>query len=104
MIYEIEFDGQLLARVSIDDSDAAKSAIKEMAEFWAGWRERLAAANGDHTKCWLAQLGKRILRYGCAPKDEEGWYPLDGSHGIRVLGEWPYEFDESLIEITQEAR
>lgn len=99
--YTLEYDSYELARVQIDPA-TADQPIKEMVEFWACWEWRLKRCGGDYTKTFLTMLAKRILNHGDVPKDEEGWYPLDGSNGVKVLSVTPYEYDHDLIEITEE--
>ena len=97
--HEIEYDSMPLATVEIDESKAAEP-IKEMVEFWSGGEERLRRAKGDHTKAWLMQLALFILNNGKPPeKDDEGWYPLDGTHGIKLESWWAWEPDEEAISI-----
>jgi len=100
MIHKISYDGQFLAYVSIEDSDKARAAIKEMVEFWGWWEEALANSEGDYTRCWLRQLATFLLYEGHIPEaNREGWYPLDGSYGIKVYGFSCLRFDNSLVEI-----
>lgn len=102
MTYEITHQENLVARVEIDDSETARAAIKEMVEFWAWWQTALAKDGGDYTRCWLRKLAQYILHNGQPPRDEEGWYPLDGSKGIKLLGSWAWEFDPEETVITAE--
>lgn len=97
--YKIEYDNWPLATVEIDESKAAEP-IKEMVEFWSEWEEKLAEHKGNYTRTWLAMLARSILRNAGPPgKDEEGWYPLDGTYGIKLV-EWEAaEHDEDLISI-----
>jgi len=101
MIYHLSYDHTPIAKVEITDSPSSKTAIREMVEFWAGWESDLEAANGDYTKCWLTKLARHILYHGSSPRDEEGWYPLNGEHHIWVRNVLPYEFDEDLIQIWE---
>ena len=98
--YEIEYEMLPLATVELD-AETAAGPIKEMVEFWSDWEKRLAANGGDYIKAWLKQLGMFILRNHCRPNDknDEGWYPLDGSHGIKLVDWTPWEPDEDAISI-----
>lgn len=102
MIYNLSYDNTPIARVEITDSPMSKSAIREMVEFWTGWESDLESC-GDYTTCWLKKLVHHILVNGKAPKDEEGWYPLDGSKHIWVRNIWAYEFNKDLIQIEEES-
>lgn len=99
--YQIEYDNWPLATVEIDESKAAEP-IKQMVEFWSEWEEKLAEYNGDYTRAWLGMLARHILRNAGPPeKDEEGWYPLDGTHGIKLVKWVAAEHDDDLISIEQ---
>jgi hypothetical protein len=102
MIYEIKHDDQIIARVEIDDSETARTSIKEMVEFWAFWKTALAKDGGDYARCFLRKLAHYMLASGMIPRGEEGWYPLDGSRGIKVLKFWPFEFDPEQTSIVAE--
>lgn len=82
--------------VEIDEVKAAP-AIKEMVEFWSFWEDRLEDAEGDYTKAFLCQLAREIfiqqMESRCATAEGlirvfsrmEGWVPLDGSQGIKIV-------------------
>lgn len=88
--------------VEIDEEKAAP-AIKEMVEFWLGWENELNKVNGDYTLAFLKMLGRELLYVVIAErsgetcteyfKSLEGWYPLDGSHGIKIVSCEDYAFD-----------
>jgi len=101
-IYDLIYDCQLIARVSIEDSAETRDIIKQMVEFWGNWEFRLGDNGGDYTKTFLKQLVGHILNSGGAPdKDEEGWVPLDGSFGIKFINCNQYEFYNDLIGIEE---
>ncbi len=97
--HEIEYELLPLATVEVDESLAA-GPIKEMVEFWMNWEESLAANGGNYTTTWLKSLGMFILRNHRPPKDDEGWYPLDGTHGIRLVDFTPWEPDEDGVSVN----
>lgn len=97
VIYVLE-ESMTFIRFQVEiDHDHPKCAetIKQMVDFWLGAEERLDDANGDYTVAWLKQVGEKLFRfavrdlslYGCLEefKDMEGWAPLDGSFGIKLL-------------------
>ena len=97
--HEIEYDFMPLATVLIDEETAA-TPIKEMVEFWCSGKERLRQAGGDYVKAWLTQLALHILYNRQPPENgEEGWYPLDGTHGITLKAWSAWEPDEDSISI-----
>jgi hypothetical protein len=98
--YDLYFDSNLIARVEINE-EKSKMAIQEMVEFWMGWKDKLEENDGDYIQTWLKQLVIYIVRMGSSPSNQEGWYPLDGSHGIK-LEKWSrYIPDDRLIEIEE---
>jgi hypothetical protein len=96
--YEVEYEGFPLASVEVD-SERSESVIKEMVDFWSGSEERLESNGGDYLRAWLKQLGMFILRNHRPPKDDEGWCPLDGTHGITLKDWTSWEPDEDAITI-----
>lgn len=102
MIYNLQYDGEDIAKVEITESILSRSAIIEMVQFWSGWKSDLAECKGDYVECWLRKLALYIVRHQKEPKDEEGWYPLDGSHHIWVRDVWGWEPNENLVEIERE--
>lgn len=98
--YIIEYDFTVLATVEIDKVKAA-DVIKDMVEFWHDWESRLAHYKGNYQTTWLKMLGMFILRRRRLPTDDEGWYELDGSRGIKATLEEEWEPDEAEICIDQ---
>lgn len=97
--HKIEYNFTDIATVEIDESKAA-APIKEMVEFWMGWEDAVEDNDGDYTKTWLQNLALFIIRNGRPPSDDEGWVPLDGTHGITIKtwDAWRPERDEISIE------
>ena len=98
--YRLDYDGDLVAIVEIDHAKA-DPLIKEMVEFWAHWETRLARNRGSYTQTWLRMLTKRLLG-DSVPNGDEGWCALDGLQGIKLTAYCPHEWDEGLIEVTEE--
>jgi hypothetical protein len=97
--HSIEYEGITLATVEIDGEKAAEP-IKEMVEFSTSGEDDLAAENGDYTRAWLRRLGRFILRQHAPPRsDDEGWFPLDGTHGIDLVSWEAWEEDDDLFSI-----
>jgi Protein of unknown function (DUF2528) len=68
--------------------------IKEMVDFWSGAEERVAENDGDYTKTFLIQLCEFCIDlyddFGLKKliseiHDEEGYYKVDGTHGIKLV-------------------
>ncbi len=98
--FKIEYDYTTLAEVQVDEEKAAK-IIREMVDFWSGSEDRLKENDGDYLRTWLKQLGGFILSHRRPPQDDEGWYNLDGTWGIKLVHWEEYEFDEGMIEIEE---
>ena len=71
-------------------------ALEEMVMFWTRGEERLEFAGGDYLKAFLGQLAEWSYRcvvgrnYGLNGlldyyADLEGYCPMDGSYGIKIL-------------------
>lgn len=105
MKYTVEYDYIDLVEIEITDPAKATSAIKEMVEFWGAWEDRLAFNKGDYMRTWLKQLGRYIFHHGKPPANEEGWYDLDGTYGIKLISHFPWEHDieDEDMSITEEA-
>ena len=98
--YQIEYQYCHFVTVEITDPKTALFCMKEMVEFWSNWESRLQDNDGDIKITWLKQLGAFILRNGEIPKDEEGWYPLDGTKGIKITYFDYFQPDQDEIEIV----
>lgn len=98
----INYDLEPVVEIRITDRAKADPAIKEMVEFWSGYEDRLREAKGDYTQAFLGYVARFCCRNNRPPgKDDEGWYPLDGSHGIETADFYPVDLlDEDLIEIS----
>lgn len=101
--YQLEYNLDLLALVEVDFTKA-EDLIKEMVQFWSGWMQRLQRNKDDYLKTWLHQLGMFLVNNRRVPnQDDEGWYPLDGTHGIKLVDWWEYEHDELDLTITEKS-
>lgn len=98
--YFINYETQPLVEVDITDSAVAGPNIIAMVRFWSGWEERLANAP-NYEVAFCRQLALFLLENNRMPgEDDEGWYPLDGSHGIKAHSFYRHEFNEDLIEVS----
>lgn len=80
--------------VAVSDAPETVAMLQEINSFWSGDKERLAAANGDVLTAVLRMLCTRVLASTLtehsafdvfARGEVEGWPPLDGSSGIKLL-------------------
>lgn len=88
------------------DPQVAGEYVKEAVEFWGGWERRLAECDGDYTRCFLRQLGRKMvlvqLEHGfnvqgmvAYMNGEEGYPLMDGRHGIELTA-----LDEAEVYLT----
>ena len=102
----ISYDGQWEAKVEI--ADDAEPKMREQLMYWAGGEYRLASAGGEVERAFLIMLGQALVREamdytieGVLARfaDREGWYPLDGSAGVRLVSIDNWEFYEDEFEL-----
>lgn len=71
--------------------------IKDMVDFWQGYKDRLSNNCNNYLNTFLKQLCKKCIMILANDKlslnglinefnDLEGWYNMDGSYGIRIIG------------------
>lgn len=111
--YSLIYDFTWEAEVEIDEENPkAQAAIKEMVEFWSGWKSDLRAAHGNYTKLFLINLTKTLLPISLEGWNtegvieelakKEGWYRLDGSEGITLTYCENFEFDTRQMSIKKQ--
>ena len=102
----VSYDGQWEATVEIDDHAVPK--MHEQLMYWYGGEQRIANADGDIETAYLLMLGQELIREsmdytieGVLEQfaDKEGWYPLDGSAGVRLVSLDNWEFYEDEFEL-----
>lgn len=96
--YKLSYDWQDIAEVEIDETKALP-IMEEMILFWAGGKNWIKDNNGDITKTWLKMLTRFLIMRRRQPDDDEGWYNLDGTHGIKLSNFCEWELDEDQIEV-----
>lgn len=114
IVVEIDFDfvSKIKNETGEEDYPVAQ-CIKDMVEFWHGYQLKLAANDNDYTKTFLKQLARNIISllasrnlstFGVIEemRGEEGWCPLDGSLGIKLLSvDDPEMSTQEDYEITE---
>jgi hypothetical protein len=104
------------AQIEIDfDFPDVMKEIKEMVEFWSNWEDRLEDNGDDYVETFLKQLGLKLLgmrnEYGSLQNvieqfnwdgvhGEEGYCPMDGSKGIKIIDLDRLEFDYDDFDIS----
>jgi len=105
MKYQLQYNSEDLIDLEITDEPLATAYMKETVEFWADWEDDLKRAGGDYMAVFFRSLMLFFLnnkRLPCEDSHEdEGWYPLDGSHGIKATYWDVFEVDEDLISFTE---
>jgi hypothetical protein len=102
MKFDVRYNSETILEVEVPDTQEAKYLIREMVEFWANSISRVSAAGGSHTIAWLKLLAGFFLKNGRLPKDDEGWYDLDGTNaGIKVTWSCMPDFDDENIQIKE---
>lgn len=110
--YEHMFD------VSIDflDNEETKKTCHFINDFWGGEKERLEKADGCIYKCATRLIANEIIRlqmrssFYCgidAPKEAfnkgiEGFYPIDGTHGIELYAVDDFELNDLDFSFSKE--
>lgn len=101
---EIDFDYEL-KKIHFPNIDTTMDAIKEMVEFWASWKSNLKENGNDYVKAFLKNLCYKVLcievEYRTNEEGiirlmnkEEGYYPIDGSIGIKLISVIGIDFEE----------
>lgn len=98
------------AEVEVDTSEQTIKHMKEQILFWANGKQRIYDEDGDVLTAYLKMLGEELLTIAVAPvsvesvilefKDLEGWAPLDGSFGAKLLSIDQWEFVELEVRIA----
>jgi hypothetical protein len=98
--YRIEsFDGDFIVIAELDDTIITEAHLADINRFWGGAELRLLEARGDITVAVLKLLSRALwwaqAHYGnrnldglldlFARSEIEGWPPMDGTHGIKLI-------------------
>jgi hypothetical protein len=110
--YLVQYAWMYDMSVTIDHSIMTDEKLHEMNNFWSGAEERLRDAGGDVTKAVLKMLGLRAFIMTVTDLDPvgmfcrgevEGWYPMDGSHGMWLTHLDYFELDDDEITVKEAA-
>ena len=88
--YRVEDEnGAWVVTAFIADDEPTTAKVTEMVEYWGGAEDLIETFKGDVRKAFAAKLGAFVRHNLRLPRDgDEGWYPVDGSHGV-----WVPQFD-----------
>jgi hypothetical protein len=107
--YHIKFDWWE-ASIQIDDSPATIEAMKEQLLFWTGGQTLIDDYDGDVTHAYIRQTAPIIIdlsrnknTYGIIHelKNMEGFLPIDGSIGIKLVESESWEFAYDDFEVQE---
>jgi len=113
--YKVIFDNFIYdwhCVIEIDETKA-KQPIKEMVEFWMGWKDRLAMNDNDYIETFLQQLARKLFYLSYVERYNlngiisyfgdgiEGWYEMNGEHGIRILEVMPVEIEDNDFTVVK---
>jgi len=94
------------AVLEVDESKATKAVMKEQLLFWLGGQDRINEADGDVEKAYLKMLAGRLILLSMEwnvegvkdqIKESEGWVPIDGTYGVKLVSIDAWEFSEAEI-------
>jgi hypothetical protein len=104
------------AQIEIDfDFPDIMKHIKGMVEFWNNWENLLEDTGDDYIETFLKQLGLKLMNMsnGCLNlrgiikqfnwdgiHGEEGYCPMDGSKGIKIIELDRLEFDYDDFDVS----
>lgn len=100
------------AILEINDDEKTKEAMKEQLMFFMGGQKMIDQADGDITRAYLESISKHILIESMrftSPKgvieaigEYEGFIPLDGSCGVKLVSVDTWEFSDSSFDIIEQ--
>lgn len=111
IVVEVDMDFEF-ERPGLGEKIRTEDLIKDMVDFWADWEEKLADNDDDYLRTFLKQLCEHVMRMLATSRwnekgvieemmGEEGWYPMDGSCGIKIVSVSEMEFNQDDFEIKE---
>lgn len=111
----VEIDPDFIRHINSPDgleTLTVADTIKIMVEFWWDWESRLFYNNGDYTITFLQQLANEILTTIISNNynldgviydfnNKEGWCPMDGSHGIKIINADEVDFRDRDFQVSE---
>jgi hypothetical protein len=109
---QVQIDHDFLIDVAGEQWTIEK-VMHEMIVFWSGGPGRIKENTGDITKTFLQQLAAEIQQIQVENNytlegvieeftNHEGWWPMDGSAGIKILDVDDFEFSFSEYEVLED--
>jgi hypothetical protein len=107
--YQLTYADGYEMRVEIDHSILTEEKLHELNNFWGGARERLIRDSVLNAvlkmlcSTFMAESVDRMDVEAAFNSGEiEGWPPLDGSWGIKLLDYEPFEFVSDLVDVLED--
>lgn len=106
--YTLDYDDKAEVIVEVDHDILNDELLHEINNFWFDAEHRLAACNGNILKVVLRLLATAAIREEITSRggvssfvdgEMEGWPPLDGTFGIRLIKVEELTFEDSDINI-----
>lgn len=96
--------------IDLNNSKATES-IKQSVEFWTGWEHRLELNDGDYITTFFKQITIEVIRESFANNynkkgvisaigRREGYPPIDGSQGIKLIRCDNFDIEDKDLVIT----
>lgn len=114
---EVEINLDFVNKIKNKDGEEKSypimESIKSMVDFWTGSEKRLDENDGDYLQTFLKQLCHEVITLVSTDnlsaagvieemKGKEGWCPIDGSYGIKLLSVTAPDFStQNEYEITE---
>jgi len=98
------------AEVEIDESEKTLEIMRSQIMFWMDGEKELVRYDGNAEKAYLKMLGQELLpmsrEYNLSGilsefEDLEGWAPLDGSFGVKLISVDSWYFEKNDIRLEQ---
>lgn len=92
----------------VEIADDSTDKMKEQVQFWVHGEQWIKEADGDVELAYLRMLGQSLIAesmqwnlYGILKEWEnrEGWYPLDGSGGVKLVSVDRWEFSDDDFQV-----
>jgi hypothetical protein len=99
------------AVVDVDDTPETLEYMKEQILFWMVGEERLKKFNNHIIDAYIEMLSSQLIvlsmdynEYGINQKflNMEGWYPIDGTYGVKLISCFNWFFEEDNFDVSCE--
>jgi hypothetical protein len=108
--YQLTYADGYDMTVEVDHSILTDEKAHELNNFWSGAQDRIDRRRGDIIETVLTMLCVEFMQLSVEHLDPEaafnngeveGWPPLDGSWGIKLVHYEPFEFESALVDVME---